>query len=1357
MGMARIGAGAGFEMGKTLYNDGNLFFFYFPPRHGRRKIRGQLTIQRKLMSTCNGMVFELNGARALSDFRAARVLAALQRVSSNIEAVSGRFVHFVHASRELTKAEEERLASLLTYGDAAEDVRADLAFMVVPRLGTISPWASKATDIVKNCGIEGVLRVERGTVYSLALKAPLTEEETAQAAGVLHDRMTESVVARDFPAENLFVELEGRPMATVALVEEGRPALERANVEMGLALSPDEIDYLTDAFTKIGRNPTDVELMMFAQANSEHCRHKIFNARWTVDGEEREETLFGMIRRTHKMAPQGTITAYADNAAIFEGAEVTRLYPRPGSGNEFGRVFERKDEMTHTVFKVETHNHPTAISPFPGASTGSGGEIRDEGATGRGARPKAGLCGFTTSNLNLPELPQGFENDSDTVTGEKTDAKYGAPSRIATPLSIMTEGPLGGAAFNNEFGRPNILGYFRTFEANIGGTRYGYHKPIMLAGGIGNIRDDQTKKDVPPAGSLLIVLGGPGMRIGLGGGAASSMTTGSNSEALDFDSVQRGNPEMERRAQEVIDRCWSMGDENPIIAIHDVGAGGLSNAMPELADLSGKGATFDLSKVPVEESGMSPLEIWCNESQERYVIALDAAKIDIFRDFCERERCPFAVLGTITEEADLKLTRPEETPAVDMPMEVLLGKAPRMHRDVAHVETKLSAFKSEGLDLAKAVTDVLRHPTVGSKSFLITIGDRSVGGLVSRDQMVGPWQVPVADCGVTTLGFETNRGEAMSMGERTPIAVIDAAAASRMAVGEALTNIAAADVKLPEVKLSLNWMAACGAKGEDAKLFDAVKGASDFCVALGISVPVGKDSLSMRTAWEDNGEKKSVTSPVSLIASAAAPVGDVTLTLTPELRKIPSVLVLADLGCGRARMGGSILAQVAQRFGDTAPDCEDPAMLARFMGALRTLVNEGAVVAYHDRADGGLAATASEMMFASRLGVKLDLTSLTKDADVFAALFNEELGGLMQMPAEKAARVAEVMREAGLASVCHFVGEVVDDDALTISANGAELARLDRADLQKAWTEVSWQIARGRDNPACADSEFARIERKEDTGLFAKTTFDINEDVAAPMILTGVRPKIAILREQGVNSQTEMAAAFTRAGFDAYDVHMTDLLTGRADLAEFTGLACCGGFSYGDVLGAGGGWAKTILHNDRMVEMFRTFFNREDTFGLGICNGCQMMSHLRDLIPGASHWPEFVRNTSEQFEARLVNVEVLESPSIFFAGMAGSVMPVVNSHGEGRVQFLRPEDAALVKAAARFVDPCGNPTEVYPYNPNGSKGGLTSVTTEDGRFTIMMPHPERSHRAQQLSWHPAEWTDASGWMRMFRNARKWVG
>ena len=1308
---------------------------------------------RKLMSTNNGMVFELDGARALSDFRAARFLAALVRVSSAVEAVSGRFHHFVHASRELTAAEHDRLASLLDYGDPAEDVRADLTFMVVPRLGTISPWASKATDIVKNCGIEGVLRVERGTVYNIALKGAVTQAEKEALAACLHDRMTESVVGEDFAGENLFVELAGRPMATVALMEEGRPALERANVDMGLAMSPDEIDYLVDAFEKAGRNPTDVELMMFAQANSEHCRHKIFNAKWTIDGEEREETLFGMIRRTHKMAPQGTITAYADNAAIFEGAEVTRLYPRPGSGNEFGRVFERKDELTHTVFKVETHNHPTAISPFPGASTGSGGEIRDEGATGRGARPKAGLCGFTTSNLNLPDLPQGFENDTDTVTGEKTDAKYGAPARIATPLSIMTDGPLGGAAFNNEFGRPNILGYFRTFEANVGGVRYGYHKPIMLAGGIGNIRDDQTAKNQPPVGSLLIVLGGPGMRIGLGGGAASSMTTGQNSEALDFDSVQRGNPEMERRAQEVIDRCWSMGEENPIVAIHDVGAGGLSNAMPELADLSEKGATFDLSKVPVEESGMSPLEIWCNESQERYVIALDPAKIDIFRAFCERERCPFAVLGRITEEAQLKLTRPEEQDAVDMPMEVLLGKAPRMHRDVKHEEKKLSAFTSEGLDLSKAVTDVLRHPTVASKSFLITIGDRSVGGLVNRDQFVGPWQVPVADCGVTALGFETNVGEAMAMGERTPVAVIDSAAASRMAIGEALTNLTAADIKLPQVKLSCNWMAACGTAGEDARLFDAVKAASDLCVALGISVPVGKDSLSMRTAWDD----KSVTSPVSLIVSAAAPAGDIAKTLTPELKDIPSVLVAVDLGNGQSRMGGSILAQVSQRFGDTAPDCDDAATLARFVGAVRVLTNEGLIAAYHDRSDGGFAAAAAEMIFASHLGVKMDVTSLAEKTDVFAALFNEELGALLQVPADKLERVVEVMREAGLTSLCHFVGEVNHDDALTIVEGGRELAKLTRVEMQKAWTAVSWQIARGRDNPACADEEYARIDNAKDTGLFAKTTFDVNDDIAAPMILSGARPKLAVLREQGVNSQTEMAAAFTRAGFDAYDVHMTDLLTGRADLSEFVGLACAGGFSYGDVLGAGGGWAKTILHNEAMVDMFRTFFERGDTFGLGICNGCQMMSQLRDLIPGAKHWPNFVRNISEQFEARLVNVEVLESPSIFFDGMAGSMMPIVNSHGEGRVEFIRPEDAALVKMAARYVDPTGAATESYPFNPNGSKGGLTSVTTDDGRFTIMMPHPERSHRAMQLSWHPAEWTDASGWMRMFRNARRFVG
>ena len=927
----------------------------------------------------------------------------------------------------------------------------------------------------------------------------------------------------------------------------------------------------------------------------------------------------------------------------------------------------------------------------------------------------------------------------------------------------MTEGPLGGAAFNNEFGRPNLLGYFRTFEANVGGVRYGYHKPIMLAGGIGNIRDDQTKKLTPPAGSLLIVLGGPGMRIGLGGGAASSMNTGANSEALDFDSVQRGNPEMERRAQEVIDRCWSMGEANPILAIHDVGAGGLSNAMPELADLSGKGAQFDLSKVPVEETGMSPLEIWCNESQERYVIALDPAGLDKFDAFCRRERCPYAVIGHITEKSDLKVERPGEDDAVNMPMEVLLGKAPRMHRNVKHEDKVLTAFAEEGIELEAAAYDVMRHPTVGSKSFLITIGDRSVGGLTARDQMVGPWQVPVADCAVTTLGFTTHRGEAMAVGERTPLAVINSAAASRMAIGEAVTNIAAADIELARVKLSANWMAACGAPGEDARLFDAVKAASEFCIGLGISIPVGKDSLSMRTSWTDASEKKTVTSPVSLIVSAAAPVTNAMLTLTPEIKKTPvledSMLVLVDLGLGQNRMGGSILAQTTQRFGDTAPDCEDPTLLGRFVTSLRKLELSGCVMSYHDRADGGLFAAAAEMQFASRIGIRLTLDSLLEvhGATVLNTLFNEELGALIQVPSDRVKEVVAEMRAAGLADCCHFVGEFIKSDALEVCANGETLAVFPREKLQSAWSEASHLIARGRDNPACADEEFEGISAERATNLIAKTTFNVDEDIAAPFIASGVRPKIAILREEGVNSQNEMAAAFLRAGFEPWDVHMTDLLSGRLDLSGFKGLAACGGFSYGDVLGAGGGWAATILNNDRLSAMFRTFFERGDTFGLGVCNGCQMMSRLRSLIPGASHWPQFLRNRSEQFEARLILVEILESPSILFAGMAGSVMPIVNSHGEGRVEFLKPEDAVLSHAAARFVDGNGQPAVYYPQNPNGSEGGLTAFTTDDGRFTIMMPHPERSHRAVQLSWHPAQWSEASGWMRMFRNARQWVG
>lgn len=1307
------------------------------------------------MTTTTGIVFELEGAEALSLFRRNRAVEAIRRSVPAVEDIEAHFVHFVHAERELAADEMQRLANLLEYGDKAGAAYSSHAFMVVPRLGTISPWASKATDIVKNCGISAVLRVERGTVFSVKASAELSDADIEAVQACLHDRMTESVVPVDFDPKNLFTELQAREMEVVDLLGLGRGALEDANVSLGLALSSDEIDYLVENFTKLGRNPTDVELMMFAQANSEHCRHKIFNAKWTIDGKEQDDTLFGMIRKTHAAHPEGTITAYADNAAIFEGSKVARLYPRPTKDDPFGSTFVREEELTHTVFKVETHNHPTAISPFPGASTGAGGEIRDEGATGRGARPKAGLTGFTTSHLRLENLPEAWEGDKDVVTGEGENASYGAPSRISTPKAIMTDGPLGGAAFNNEFGRPNLLGYFRTFEANVAGTRYGYHKPIMLAGGIGNIRDDQTKKLVPPVGSLLVVLGGPGMRIGLGGGAASSMTTGSNTESLDFDSVQRGNPEMERRVQEVIDRCWASGEDNPILAIHDVGAGGLSNAMPELADLSEKGAVFDLSKVPLEETGMSPREIWCNESQERYVLAIDPAKKDVFDAFCRRERAPYAVLGVITEEKDLVLNRPGQTPAVDMPMDVLLGKTPRMHRNVKHEEAAFAPFTSEGLDLRDAVHSVLRHPTVASKSFLITIGDRTVGGLVSRDQMVGPWQVPVADCAVTALGFETTTGEAMAMGERTPLAVLDSARASRMAIGEAVMNLAAADIHMQGIKLSANWMAACGAAGEDARLFDAVKAASDACVALGISIPVGKDSLSMKTTWND-GEAKSVTSPVSLIVSAASRVGDIRRTWTPELKNEPSVLVLVDFG--KNRMGGSILAQVSQRFGSEAPDMDDPLMIGRFVEALSALREKDAVLAYHDRSDGGLAATVSEMMFASRLGVELSLDALIGEGcGAFDVLFNEELGAVLQIKADCVDFVMKVMREAGLSSCCSFIGEVTSDDALKIQHQGEALAIFSRAELQESWSRVSREIAVDRDNPKCVESEFARISSAEDKGLFVKTTFDVEENIAAPFINTGVKPRMAVLREEGVNSQTEMAAAFVRAGFEVADVHMTDLLTGRYDLTEFKGIAAAGGFSYGDVLGAGGGWAKTILQNDRLKDLFEAFFNREDTFGIGICNGCQMMSHLRDIIPGASHWPQFLRNESEQFEARLCQVEVLPSPSILLRGMEGTMMPIVCSHGEGRVKFRSEEDAAKALAAVRFVDSAMRPTEVYPLNPNGSKGGLTGFTNEDGRFLIMMPHPERSHLATQLSWRPREWNIRSGWLRIFENARRWVG
>lgn len=1309
------------------------------------------------------VIFKLTGSNALSAFRANRLLTALKGVEGGVTAVSACYVHFVSATRELTQTEKERLNALLDYGDPAAAPKAGLQFLTVPRLGTISPWASKATDIVHNCGIDCVERVERGILYTL--EGDIAAGKAEMLTKLCFDRMTETALAADADISCLFADVPGKPMATVDVVAGGRTALEKANQEMGLALAPDEIAYLVEAFSKQGRNPTDVELMMFAQANSEHCRHKIFNAEFTIDGVKQDKTLFGMIRETHKKSPRGTIIAYSDNAAVFEGPTVPRLYPRPTKDDTFGSVFTERLEPTHTVFKVETHNHPTAICPFPGASTGSGGEIRDEGATGRGARPKAGLCGFSVSALHLPDAPQAWENDKDTNGGKETsEGVYGAPGRIATPLSIMTEGPIGAAAFNNEFGRPNILGYFRAFEAHIGAVRYGYHKPIMLAGGIGNIRDDQTAKQTLPPGTLMIVLGGPGMRIGLGGGAASSMTTGSNAESLDFDSVQRGNPEMQRRAQEVIDRCWASGADNPILAIHDIGAGGLSNAMPELADLSGHGATLSLEKVPVEEKGMSPLEVWCNESQERYAIAVAPESLKTFDAFCRRERCPYAVLGEISNDGELIVEgRTGEKRAVDMPMEVLLGKPPRMHRDVKTVVREHAPFDIGRMTVPEALKAVLRHPTVASKSFLISIGDRSVGGLVSRDQFVGPWQVPVADCAVTTVNFTGYKGEVMAVGERTPVAVLDSAAASRMAVAEAMTNITAADIDPALVKLSANWMAACGAEGEDAKLFAAVKAASEYCKALNVSIPVGKDSCSMRTAWDDKDEKKCVISPVSLIVSAAAPVGNVRLTLTPLLRTDkPSVLALFDLSGGRARMGASILAQVAQSFGDTAPDAPDAQKLVRFVKLIRKLTLAGCVTAYHDRSDGGLAATLSEMMFASHVGLDVTLDGLidgAKDVEAAtAALFNEEIGAVVQIPADRLEDVKSQAAAAGLSDCLFVVARINTTDTFKVTCGDIVLVDEKRTDLMRVWSEVSHEIARGRDNPACADSELEVACGTDHQGLFVKTTFDPEEHPSGPYIHSGdVRPKIAVLREQGVNSQTEMAAAFTKAGFEAWDVHMTDLLSGRITLEGFKGLAAVGGFSYGDVLGAGGGWAKTILFNDRLSDMFAAFFARPDTFTLGICNGCQMVSRLKSLIPGAEAWPQFVRNRSEQFEARLVQVRIEESPSILFRGMAGSTMPIVNSHGEGRVLWYKPEDAAKAFVAARYVDSHGNPTEVYPLNPNGSEGGVTSLTTADGRATIIMPHPERSHRAVQLSWHPRNMGEASPWMRMFENARVWVG
>jgi phosphoribosylformylglycinamidine synthase len=1309
-------------------------------------------------------LLHFEGGDALSAFRAQALLARLQAACPRITGVAARFVHWV--AFDSAPAELDKLAALLNYGDAYAGPADGALVVVMPRLGTVSPWASKASDIARNCGLV-LHRVERVTEFRLTLKSgllgagkPLSAEERAAAAAVLHDRMTESVAFEREAAAHLFDAQPAPPLAHVDVLGAGRGALESANTEFGLALSGDEIDYLVEAFTKLGRNPSDVELMMFAQANSEHCRHKIFNARFTIDGIEQPSSMFGMIRHTEQTSPQHTVVAYDDNAAVMEGGPVQRWLPE---GFTNAPLYGPREETAHVLMKVETHNHPTAISPFPGASTGAGGEIRDEGATGRGARPKAGLTGFSVSNLHLPGTNEPWERDP-----------VGKPEHIASPLQIMTEGPLGGAAFNNEFGRPNLGGYFRVFEQTVAGVRRGYHKPIMIAGGLGAISESQVKKLPFGPGTLLVQLGGPGMRIGMGGGAASSMAAGSNTAALDFDSVQRGNPEIQRRAQEVINHCWALGEKNPVLAIHDVGAGGISNAFPELVDGAGQGATFDLRKVPLEESGLAPKEVWCNESQERYVLAINPDLMPLFEQMCARERCPFAVVGTATADRELVL---EDGPAgdrvIDMPMDVLLGKPPKMHREVQRVVRQGTPLDLTGVKLEQVALDVLRHPTVASKRFLITIGDRTVGGLNHRDPMVGPWQVPVADCAVTLADHAGFRGEAMAMGERTPLAALDAPASGRMAVGEAITNLLAAPIELPRVKLSANWMAACGEPGEDAALYDTVKAVGlELCPALGIGIPVGKDSLSMKTRWAD----RQVTAPVSLIVTAFATLADVRGTLTPQLQPGDTTLILIDLGQGRKRLAGSMLAQVLGQFGSEVPDLDDAQLLKSLVAAINTLRSQGRILAYHDRSDGGLWAAVCEMAFAGHLGVSLNVDILVTEGDgindsraeygdsknwagqvgerrnelMLQALFNEELGVVIQVPTEHRNEVMATLREQGLSRHAHFIGKPNDRGMVEVWRDTRCQFSASLQSLHQQWDEVSWRISRQRDNPACADSEHAAAGAPEDAGLHRHLTFD---PLAAPAV-HGTRPKMAILREQGVNSHVEMSFALHQAGFDTFDVHMSDLQAGRARLDQFQAFVACGGFSYGDTLGAGEGWARSILFNPALAEQFAAFFNRPDTLALGVCNGCQMMAALSPMIPGAQAWPKFTRNKSEQFEARLSLVEVLPSPSLFFSGMAGSRMPVAVAHGEGFADFSQRGNAAAVQRALRFVDNAGQPTEAYPANPNGSPGGLTAVTTPDGRFTVLMPHPERVYRNVLMSYAAGGDIGApSPWMRLFHNAR----
>ena len=1279
------------------------------------------------------------GPTALSSFRLSKLRSELVAEGLNVNRIDTQFMHFVDLNEKLNQQDLAVLTGLLRYG-AEESQRRDLIQsdhqlrLVVPRSGTISPWSSKASDIARICGLDKVIRIERGIAYRIDADKPNAADP------FIHDRMTEEVVATTEVGYLFEVQAAG-PLGQVDLLGRGTLALQIANMDLGLALTSDEISYLEDAYTELNRNPTDVELMMFAQANSEHCRHKTFRASWTIDDEEKDYSLMDMIQNTYaKTNGEGVLSAYEDNAAVISGHPSSRFYPDPRD-----REYKEYQEDVHILIKVETHNHPTAIAPFPGAATGSGGEIRDEGAVGRGGKPKAGLSGYTVSNLNIPGSKQPWEMDAS------------KPDRISSALDIMIKAPIGGAAFNNEFGRPNITGYFRTFEQEVDGEIRGYHKPIMIAGGLGNIRAEHVQKDGIEVGAALIVLGGPAMLIGLGGGAASSMASGESTADLDFASVQRGNPELQHRCQEVIDQCWQLGDENPIQFIHDVGAGGLSNALPELVKDGGVGGSFELRKIPNAEPGMTPREIWCNEAQERYVLAVPVKDVERFARICERERCPYAIVGEAKEGDQLEVSDSMLGGSpVDIPLSVLFGKPPKLHKSVSRESVKTKPLQS-GINLDEALLRVLSHPTVASKKFLITIGDRSVGGLVARDQMVGPWQTPVADVSVTASGFSGYTGEAMAMGERTPLAILSSAASARMAIGEAMTNIAAARVeRIEDICLSANWMAAIGASGEDAALFDAVEAVGmELCPALGITIPVGKDSLSMQTRWQEDGDFRTVTSPVSLIVSAFAPVPDIRETVTPELRPLPdeTVILLLDLAEGKQRLGGSILGQTYSTMGTEAPDLENPELLKKLFQFLQK--NRDEVLAYHDRSDGGLITTLLEMAFAARIGLDIAVPSGNEPIDF---LFNEELGVAIQVRTRTLERVMKELANHGLTG--QEIARIRFDQVVSIKQGKKELILSSRKELEIHWARSSFQIQALRDNPKCAQEEFNTVGEDDDPGLTAEHQFDISQDIAAPMIATGIRPLVAILREQGVNSQVEMAAAFTRAGFTAVDVHMSELISGKTTLEQFKGLVACGGFSYGDVLGAGEGWAKSILYNPMVRDEFQRFFNRPETFSLGVCNGCQMLATLKELIPGTDSWPKFIRNESEQFEARLSLVRIEKTPSIFLTGMRGALLPIVVSHGEGRATMTRiamDDLESNEQIAMRFSDHFGDPTKLYPYNPNGSPGGMTAVTSKDGRVLAMMPHPERVFRSVQYSWRPDDWKEDAPWMRLFRNARAWVG